>query len=322
MNEDKGVKYTEAQLKAVENKFKQIYKEAQKDVEKKLNEYLAKFKEQDDKKREQLNNGQITETQYKQWRKNKIMTGKRWKEMRDKLADDYTHANIRAINALNGALPQVFAENVNYSTYNIEQLSGLNTSFTLYNQDTVNRLVLDNPDILPKPSVDIPKDQLWNRQHIQSAILQGVLQGESMTKVAKRLQQVSAMNNTAAQRSARTAMTGAQNGGRVEGYKRAESLGIKMLQEWVATYDSRTRHSHAILDGERRKVGEKFSNGLLYPGDPNGAGSEVYNCRCGLIAQLAGFESDVSERTAPLEKMGVTYEEWKEEHRAKMKKPS
>ena len=30
-------------------------------------------------------------------------------------------------------------------------------------------------------------------------------------------------------------------------------------------------------------VEEKFSNGLMYPGDPNGMAKEVVNCRCALL---------------------------------------
>ncbi len=35
--------------------------------------------------------------------------------------------------------------------------------------------------------------------------------------------------------------------------------------------DDRTRESHAQLDGVRVDVKEKFPNGLMYPGDTEGA---------------------------------------------------
>ena len=43
-----------------------------------------------------------------------------------------------------------------------------------------------------------------------------------------------------------------------------------------------------------REMDEKFSNGLLYPSDPNGQASEVCNCRCALI-QRARWALDESE---------------------------
>lgn len=53
-----------------------------------------------------------------------------------------------------------------------------------------------------------------------------------------------------------------------------------MVKQWDAALDSRTRDSHARLDGEIRELDEKFSNGLMFPGDPSGRPEEVINCRC------------------------------------------
>jgi len=50
--------------------------------------------------------------------------------------------------------------------------------------------------------------------------------------------------------------------------------------EWVSAGDSAVRHSHVTVDGQVRNLGKTFSNGLLYPLDPNGSAGEVVNCRC------------------------------------------
>jgi len=57
---------------------------------------------------------------------------------------------------------------------------------------------------------------------------------------------------------------------------------------WIAVEDSRTRitHTHAGVDGETRDLYDEFSNGLLFPGDPNGPAEETINCRCTLGYQL------------------------------------
>ena len=49
--------------------------------------------------------------------------------------------------------------------------------------------------------------------------------------------------------------------------------------EWVAAHRN-TRESHLEVDGEKRKLGGKFSNGLRYPHDPDGSAEEVVNCNC------------------------------------------
>jgi uncharacterized protein with gpF-like domain len=45
----------------------------------------------------------------------------------------------------------------------------------------------------------------------------------------------------------------------------------------------RTEPFNHAIDGERRRRGEPFSNGLRYPGDPAGAAANVINCRCVVI---------------------------------------
>ena len=63
----------------------------------------------------------------------------------------------------------------------------------------------------------------------------------------------------------------------------AKQKGADIVKQWDSTLDGRTRESHQKLDGEVVGVDEKFSNGLLYPGDSNGVASEVVNCRCALL---------------------------------------
>ena len=58
------------------------------------------------------------------------------------------------------------------------------------------------------------------------------------------------------------------------------------LKEWVSRHDSRTRVSHAIADGQRVRLGDRFIVGasrMLYPGDPAAPIEETANCRCVLV---------------------------------------
>ena len=75
---------------------------------------------------------------------------------------------------------------------------------------------------------------------------------------------------------ARTETHGITQEGTIQGYKQAE-MPIKI---WVAVMDSATRESHASIDGEEVPLDYPFSNGLQFPGDPNGDASEIVNCRC------------------------------------------
>lgn len=48
---------------------------------------------------------------------------------------------------------------------------------------------------------------------------------------------------------------------------------------WAVT-SGNPRPSHAEMDGEEAAVGEPFSNGMLYPGDPAGGPDETAGCTC------------------------------------------
>jgi len=268
-----------------------------------------------------VKDGELDKAEYERWRRTQVFQGNRYHQMADTLAADMTHTNQIAASVINGYLPEVYAVNHNYGTYEIEKGSRINTQYTMYDKQTVERLIRDNPDLLPrKAAVNVPKDQLWNKKHINSAITQGILQGESIDKISQRLAAtVTDMSHTSAIRNARTITTSAQNGGRIDSYKRAEGMGIKMLQVWMATLDDRTRHEHRQLDGQKRKVGEAFEaegEKIFFPGDPAAEPSLVWNCRCTLIGEVEGVDynlSDVSQRDNKLGDM--TYEEWKEEKR-------
>lgn len=55
---------------------------------------------------------------------------------------------------------------------------------------------------------------------------------------------------------------------------------------WHAAHDTRTRKSHLNVDEEIVPINEKFSNGLMYPGDKSGPIEEWVNCRCSHAAYI------------------------------------
>ena len=300
-------KWTDEELEKLERRLRVHYRKAGVEMEKKLSQHLLQFNADDKRLAKLLKQGRIKKKDYIAWRQRQILLTKSFKEIRDQLAKDYLNVNRQAAEMIGKKIPEVMSENRNYATYDIEKKSGIDTMFTLTDKDTVDRLIKEQPNLLPH--VYAAKDTAWNRRKITSAVTQGILQGESMDDVAKRLQRVTEMNRNAAIRNARTAVTGAENAGRISGFERAENMGIKMLKQWMATHDSRTRHSHRDLDGEEVEVKEEFGNGLMYPGDPDGDASETYNCRCALIAQVEGHEI---EKDTMVSDDYMDYEDWKE----------
>ena len=285
---DKAHRITDEMLEQMEKRLSAIYSRAEKEIQKTADEYFSKFTKQDEAKRKLLEQGKITEDEYKKWRKGKVMYGKRFTEMKEQCAKQLLNVNQTALAYVNGELPEVYALNYNALAGSVDGVGGY--SFTLVDADTVRNLAVTDTSLLPYKELDPAKDIPWNMKKINAETLQGILQGESMDKIAKRLRNVQEMNKTQAIRSARTIVTGAENKGRQDSYARAEADGIILQKEWLATNDGRTRHSHAALDGAIVDQDKKFDNGLMYPGDPSGRPEEVYNCRCTLVAKVNGFK--------------------------------
>ena len=118
---------------------------------------------------------------------------------------------------------------------------------------------------------------------IQQALQDGVANGASIDDLAAAVQDVfDVASRSRAKTIARTEVISASNG--------SASLAAAQLpsdvaagQEWISTRDDRTRDDHADADGQVVAMGTAFDVGgesLLYPGDPDGDGGNVINCRC------------------------------------------
>lgn len=323
---DIGHEETEKVLKEIEKRISEEYARAEKEVSRKLDDYLEKFRVKDALKQKAVDNGMITEEEYKQWRIGQIMMGQRWTEMRDTLAEDFTNADKIARSIAYDHMPEVYAINYNYGTFQVEKASQMDTSYTLYDRNAFEELVKNEDTFIPAPGRKVSRDikegkaLAWNKKEVQSAMMQGLLQGESIPKLATRLANtVGESDRKAAIRNARTMTTGVQNAGRVASYDRANDMGIVTRKQWLATLDNRTRHWHAFLDGVTVDNDEPFENEfgeIMYPGDPSADPANIFNCRCTLIASIKGFERDVSDlnlrHDVHLEDM--SYEEWREGH--------
>ena len=311
--EDAAHKAADAAVEAWKAEVAETYRQAQLDAQEALSRFLARFEEQDARRRAKVEAGELSREDWLRWRKGQMLTGKRLSSTLDQVAQAYSHANEVAVAALAGRLTEVYAENANFAAFQTCKASGLDLAFSLVDAPTVQHMLTAGEALFHVPALDVAKDVAWNRRLMASQLTQGVLLGESIPKMARRVQSVTGSNMATATRTARTAVTGAENAGRVSSYRVAKGMGISLKQEWVAALDNRTRHSHRQLDGEKAEVGGTFSNGCRFPGDPQGRYAEICNCRCTLVASVEGFETDDAKRASKLPK-GMTYEEWKSGH--------
>ena len=296
---DKGRKLTDEQLAELEARIRKMYNDSAQELQEIIDDYFDKFASRDKEMRAMLDAGKIDEEKYKQWRLAQIGRGKRFEALRDKLADRATHANEVAVSYINDATPGIYSLNRNYAAYELES-AGAGIDFTLYDETTVRRLIVEQPDLMPyyppKKAINWGIDLDYGRKIITSRVTSGILMGESNRQIAAHLRErITSMSIESAIRAARTATTAAENGGRSASYKAAADMGVKMTREWIATHDARTRPEHGYADGQRVGIDEPFLVGgekLMFPGDSSlGAhGWNIYNCRCAIKATIKGHE--------------------------------
>ena len=110
----------------------------------------------------------------------------------------------------------------------------------------------------------------------------------------------------------------------------AKARGIDIVKQWSAVLDGRTRDSHRRVDGENRKIEERFSNGLLYPCEAGQAASEVINCRCVAFSRVRqhlndgftkmdNFTKEIRDFSAPSDYEAFKEMYWSKENLAYMR---
>lgn len=286
-------------MEEMEKHLSEIYGRAQKEIEKKTADFWNDFDRKDAAQKKLLDAGKISDEQYKSWRQGQMMAGKHWEEMTKTVSAEMLNADKTAAAYVNGKLPEIYALNYNQLKDATSGIKGY--SFEMVDAATVRNLATSDKTLLPYKKVDGQRVERWNTQKVNAEVMQGIIQGESIPKIAKRLENVTEMERKSAIRNARTTTTSAENKGRMDSYHEAQKQGLVLKKRWIATHDTLTRTWHEELDGVTIDVDEPFENTIkygkgnaikdhiMYPGDPDAEPANVYNCRCTLVTVVEGF---------------------------------
>lgn len=318
---DKGHKFTDKEIERLENILKRHYGKTNKAVTEILSEYLKQYEDRIAEYEERVDSGEMTEQQYEDAVYMLITTGNEWAQTEDQIVSEYVKADASAMEVVGASMITIYLYNALYKSQRMNSRASAKFSFDF----ELPRIFRDNDSpfaiitdllngrafrrMLPPPNPDKMKDRLWHRVKLNSIIRQGIRKGKSINKIAEDVERLTGMDIKAAFRAARTACTNAENSAKLDAMIAfRDKYGIDVKKMWYATLDGRTRTHHREIHGEIRELEEKFSNNLLFPADPNGAPSEVYNCRCTMLELIEGV--DVSIADAP---SGKSREEWLKE---------
>jgi len=117
-----------------------------------------------------------------------------------------------------------------------------------------------------------------NVDDVKRIIQAGIEANKTIPQISKELRQFYDDRSVyKAMRVARTEVGAAAGFGQHESAKQS---GVVQIKHWISSRDERVRDSHAWMDGEEKLLEEKYSNGLMYPGDTSGDPAEFIMCRC------------------------------------------
>lgn len=307
--DDPSDKETEAILNDLEKRISQVYAQAAAETQKTIDDYFSTLTARVEKEYSLVEQGVITEQSFRNWCVSAVARGSRYEAMRDSLAERYTRANEVAVAYVNDDMAAVYGMNRTYTVQSLKEeseklgadYSGVN--FIQYDEATVKRMIVEQPELMPyypeQKAVNRGFDLAYGKTQITAAVTSSILQGKSIGKVANDLQtRIPTMNRASAIRTARTAITSAQNGGRQAGGEDMEAMGCVIEKEWHAHIDERTREAHADADGQTVPMDDTFNVGgeeLMFPGDPDGSPENTYNCRCTMHRHVTEFHSILPE---------------------------
>lgn len=246
------------------------------------------------------------EQMFKAWEVSYLGRGEHWVALKEQMAQRMTDAKQTASDYINGVLPKVYVKASN-DLATLVQASAMEQGvmgirFDLLDEATVRNLMLNKSNVISfrTTSVNPKRDYKWNSQRIQNALIQGILQGDSISQMADRFLDVMENNRKSAVRNARTAVTSARSAGKQDRYEDLAKQGCEITKIWVDTHDGMPpeRAEHWEASGQEVPYNEPFIVGgeeLMYPCDPSGSPQNVYNCRCTMKTGKIKFHSVLSD---------------------------
>lgn len=281
------------QLNRLRRRILRVYGTARREMQEQLTEFLAKYKALDERKRAQLDAGEITEEDYRIWLQNQVFQSDLMRQKLDGITQTCTTAQETAYKLARDEQYNIFSFGANWAFYELEQAAGVTFGLTLYNTEAVKLLLKENPRMVPNKRIKSESNRTYDARVFNRYVMQGIVQGKSVHDIA--VQAVNGMADTEihwTMNNAITALTSAQNAGALQQMRNAQALGIEVKKRWNSTHDYRTREMHRLLDQQTAELDEPFKvmgYEIQRPGDPNAAPEMVYHCRCVLSSALGKY---------------------------------
>lgn len=248
----------------MKSKVDLILEELEKDLKKEYGKALKEIKEQ-------INNFKFSNSDDARQRLIEANKYNRLKSLETQIQDTINNADKEAVKIINSKMVNVYQ-----TSYNDEMN-------TFINKEVVKNLLTKEFDPFGKIALDKLKYGEQTRSQLVSELTTGIIKGESNQDIASRIQKVTEKNYNDSIKIARTETTRVENTAKLDVGEHLEKKGFKIMKEWVATSDDRTRPWHNEANGQIVGLHEDFKVGgerMECPGDPAASAMNVINCRC------------------------------------------
>lgn len=255
-------------------------------------------------KKDQLKNGEITSDEFKDWCHREASSAT-VKSVAKKLTDETVKADSAVVEIINAAMVGIYVLNrLESEKQTHKQAEDIkrknNVSITVRRIATREEIIAEykrraqtrNQDkLLFQAALNHAKDTKWTQKHFEAAIYHGVRAGYTENRMERTIRDMMGENCRSCIRYARTYTTANEGLACYENGMQMDADGWEVTKEWQSLHDRRVRDSHKKQNNETIDIKERFTNGLLYPGDrsTNDPG-EFINCRCRIQIKAVGVK--------------------------------
>lgn len=256
---------TDKVLKNLEKKIKNVYTKAYQDIKKDMSSILSKIELNPEMP---LNQKMALMSKYD--RLNTLST---------QVSNTAYNANLEAKKYIDNEMVNVY--DINYNV-DAERLG-----FSLIDHTAIKKILKQEEN--PFNMISSLRDKEGIRNQMKGQLMSGLLKGESINKIARRLKDVSEKSLKDSIRIARTETVRVANSAKQDILHEGTRLGFKMKKRWIATTDGRVREDHLAMNGVEVNEDEPFvlpdGSKMMFPGDISlGAPPEqTIQCRCTMV---------------------------------------
>lgn len=279
--------------KMSKSKTEDIYRKTQRQIQREYNDALDSMLKKSLKYLktvQNVQNGKLkppssfkSEAQIEAWRRGYLRRYVNKTRVIEEMTEEMRNAGVKCRKSIITAMNKI------YGSESSSVIHSLNLEKIIPAKKTneISILLDNNLSTFDKGALEKLSNAAVARQRLRREFAVGIMQGDNDEKMRKRIMNVTGMEERHAQvvlRTEKTRVSGmAQQITAQECYKKTKR---KPFKRWICMFHN-SRESHMDNHDEVVAFDERFSNGLLYPGDESAPANETVNCQCEMVVFYA-----------------------------------